>query len=301
MGCDDYPTLIGEILPAEPTLDELAARANRYHAEAQAAANATLVAAWQAGRALLAAREQVEPDNWGTWLEKNFDGEKSNAYNYLALAKHFQTSGSLPVTSIDGALKAIRQQIARDRNPDDVPEPIPPLQGRYRCIIIDPPWPMQKIERLERPDQGIQLDYPAMELDDIADEQWCPVRTHADNNCHLYLWVTHKYLPFGLDLIDTWGFRYQCAMTWCKNVGITPFSWMYDTEHVLFATRGNLPLNQLGLRLSFTAPVQGHSVKPDIFYERVLAASPGPRVDMFTRRQRDGFDAWGNEVCDVLV
>jgi len=85
-------------------------------------------------------------------------------------------------------------------------------------------------------------------------------------------------------------------MTWRKNVGFTPFSWMYDTEHVIFARRGNLTLTQLGLRLSFDAPVIGHSVKPAVFYERVLAASPGPRLEMFARREREGFIAWGNEV-----
>jgi N6-adenosine-specific RNA methylase IME4 len=55
------------------------------------------------------------------------------------------------------------------------------------------------------------------------------------------------------------------------------------------------------MRLSFEAPVQGHSVKPEVFYDRVIAASPGPRVEMFSRRARDGFTAWGNEVADAVV
>jgi N6-adenosine-specific RNA methylase IME4 len=59
-------------------------------------------------------------------------------------------------------------------------------------------------------------------------------------------------------------------------------------------------LQRLGMRLSFEAPVRGHSVKPDVFYERVLEATPGPRVEMFARRNRDGFTAWGNEVADVV-
>ena len=137
-----------------------------------------------------------------------------------------------------------------------------------------------------------------MTLEQIADESIVPVRTHADDDCHLYLWVTHKFLPAGLELMEKWGFRYQCVMTWRKNVGITPFSWMYDTEHVLFGTRGNLPLQRKGIRLSFEAKVQGHSVKPDVFYERVTEATPGPRIEMFARRKRDGFEAWGNEIND---
>ena len=193
----------------------------------------------------------------------------------------------------------LAQFAARLNKPDGVDEPIPPRDGKYRCIVIDPPWNIKKIEREERPNQGVTLDYPTMSLDEIADESLVPLRTHADDDCHLYLWVTHKYLPAGLELMEGWGFRYQCLMTWRKNVGITPFSWMYDTEHVIFGRKGNLPLNQLGLRLSFDAPTQGHSVKPEVFYDRVRAASPGPRIDMFARTERDGFEVWGNEVADA--
>jgi N6-adenosine-specific RNA methylase IME4 len=192
----------------------------------------------------------------------------------------------------------LTQFSARQNKPDSVDDPIPPKDGTFRAIVIDPPWPIKKIERDERPNQGVELDYPTLTLEQIADESIVPVRTHADDDCHLYLWVTHKFLPAGLELMEKWGFRYQCVMTWRKNVGITPFSWMYDTEHVLFGTRGNLPLERKGIRLSFEAKVQGHSVKPDVFYERVTEATPGPRIEMFARRKRDGFEAWGNEIND---
>ena len=236
-------------------------------------------------------------------------------------------------------IKRAKQLVARTAEPEPVIEPIAAPEGTYRCIVIDPPWPMKKIEREERPDQGVELDYPTMDVW-CPDPHWvpcshCGVACHqhgdslrapcfqgwtadcdpepfrcdsiectighqleqiADDNCHLYLWVTHKYLPDGINLLRSWGFNYQCTMTWRKNVGITPYSWMYDTEHVLFGRRGNLPLDRLGLRLSFDAPVKGHSVKPDVFYERIAQASPGPRVDIFARRPREGFTVWGNEV-----
>ena len=168
---------------------------------------------------------------------------------------------------------------------------------KYRCIVIDPPWPIQKIEREERPMQGRDLDYPTMTIDEIGN---LPILEQANPaGCHLYLWVTHKYLPVGLRLFESWGFRYQCLMTWVKPTGMTPYSWMYNTEHVLFGRVGGLQLERLGLKLSFDAPVSkgGHSRKPGAFYERVLEASPGPRLEMFARRERLGFDVWGNEVA----
>lgn len=171
--------------------------------------------------------------------------------------------------------------------------PAPP-EGIYRCIVIDPPWPMQTIQRDERDMQGTgALDYRVMTLEEIGE---LPLREIADPaGCHLYLWVTHKFLPAGLKLMEDWGFKYQCVMTWVKPTGMTPFSWMYNTEHVLFGSRGDAPLERLGLKLAFDAPVMGHSVKPDVFYERVLAASPEPRLEMFARRDREGFTLWGDE------
>ena len=165
--------------------------------------------------------------------------------------------------------------------------------GQYSCLVVDPPWPVVKIDRDERPLQGPHLDYPVMTLEEIEELN---VGDLSFDNCHLYLWVTQKFLPFGLSLIETWGFRYQCVMTWVKPSGFTPFSWMYNTEHCLFASKGNLPVERKGLKLSFEAPVTRHSAKPDVFYERVLQASPEPRLELFARAEREGFTVWGDEV-----
>lgn len=190
----------------------------------------------------------------------------------------------------------VSQIVQKVKAREEVPAAVetPPFpEERYRCVVIDPPWPMKKIERDVRPAQGIALDYPIMSLDEIAA---LPIADLADpDGCHIYLWVTHKFLPAGLEILEQWGAKYQCVMTWVKNVGITPFSWMYSTEHVLFARIGSLPLKKQGLRLDFSAKAQGHSIKPDIFYERVIEASPGPRLEMFARKQREEFRGWGNE------
>ena len=70
---------------------------------------------------------------------------------------------------------------------------------------------------------------------------------------------------------------------------------MYSTEHVLFYRRGSLKLKKMGMRLDFEAPRREHSRKPDVFYDLVRKASPGPRIDVFSREERDGFAQFGNE------
>jgi N6-adenosine-specific RNA methylase IME4 len=133
-----------------------------------------------------------------------------------------------------------------------------------------------------------------MTLEEISN---LPIIDLADREgCHVYLWTTHKFLPDAFDLFLKWGIKYECLMTWVKNVGFTPFSWMYNTEHVLFGRIGSLKLTRLGMKLSFEASVTRHSEKPDIFYERVREASPEPRLEMFTRKVHEGFKPWGNEI-----
>lgn len=174
----------------------------------------------------------------------------------------------------------------------------PPLPtGPYRCIVIDPPWPMSRIPRDLYPGERKTLDYPVMGIEQIA-ALGVPKLIDQEQGCHVYLWVTQRFLEDGLRLFKHWGVTYQCVMTWVKNIGMVPYSWMYDTEHVLFGnSRGRVRLARIGQRLSFAAPVNGHSVKPDVFYERVRAASFEPRLEMFTRGPHEGFEAWGNEVA----
>jgi len=170
--------------------------------------------------------------------------------------------------------------------------PVSLPEGKYRAIVIDPPWDIDKIAREERLDQ-YDFGYPSMTLDEIRS---LPVQNlAAEDGCHIYLWTTHKHLPDALDILAAWDAKYQCLLTWVKNVGFTPFSFMYSTEHCLFARIGDLPLLKMGERLDFFAKVREHSRKPGEFYNLVRIVSPERRIDMFGREKREGFEVWGNE------
>lgn len=195
---------------------------------------------------------------------------------------------------LSGGAVSVAQARRQLRQEQVLNTPLP--AGKYRAIVIDPPWPMEKI-LLDKFPQQVEMDYPTMTLEQI---EALPINDLADEDgCHVYLWVTQKYLPTGLQLFETWGVKYQCAMTWVKPTGFTPFSWMYTTEHALFGQIGTLELLRCGLRLDFTEAVRGHSRKPDAFYQRVLEASPGPRLEMFARQGREGFIPWGDEAPPV--
>lgn len=185
------------------------------------------------------------------------------------------------------------QLIQADDKKSQVGKAVLPLK-KYRAIVIDPPWPMEKILRDERPNQ-FNFDYPTMEIDEI---KALPIKDMAlDDGCHIYLWTTQKFLPVAFEVFEAWGVHYQCLMTWVKNVGFTPFSWMYSTEHCLFGRIGSLPLLKLGMRLDFEAKVREHSRKPGEFYNIVKQVSPEPRLDWFSREPHEGFEQYGNETA----
>jgi N6-adenosine-specific RNA methylase IME4 len=190
-------------------------------------------------------------------------------------------------------IRAWKQRVA-----DEKAGPLPDsITGQARCIVIDPPWPVEPMQREIRPNDRQDLGYPTMEVDTIRTKVGEMIRQAANpNGCHIYLWVTQRFLLIGGELFRDWGVKYECLHTWIKPGGITPFTWMYSTEHVLFGRLGHLQLERVGVKLHFDAPAGRHSAKPDVFYERVLEASPEPRLELFARTARDGFVAWGNEV-----
>lgn len=173
------------------------------------------------------------------------------------------------------------------------PRPILFPTSQFSTIVVDPPWPIEKIAREVRPNQAA-LDYPTMSLDEISA---LPVSPLCFDDCHLYLWTTERFLPSAFGILETWGFRYIFTMVWRKPGGYQPFGLpQYNCEFVLFGRRGSLNFDDTkNFFTCFEAPRREHSRKPDEFYDLVRRVSPGPRLDMFSRERREGFEQHGKE------
>lgn len=182
---------------------------------------------------------------------------------------------------------------------------------RYRTIVADPPWEVkagpgageytvvdgkQVWNQPNGPTRN--LAYPTMTLDQIKG-----LEIPAEPDAHLYLWTINAYVQQAYDVVRAWGFKPSTLIVWAK----TPFggglggAWGISTEYVLFARRGKLASTGrvTGTWFNWKRPYEGgypkHSAKPDGFYDLVEQVSPGPYLEMFSRRARLGWQTWGNE------
>jgi N6-adenosine-specific RNA methylase IME4 len=146
-----------------------------------------------------------------------------------------------------------------------------------------------------------------MTTDEIAR---LPVADVAAGKSHLYLWVPNALLADGLLVMKSWGFTYKSNIVWHKvrkdggsdgrGVG---FYFRNVTELVLFGVRGSLrtlPPARRQVNL-IAARKREHSRKPDELYPVIEACSPGPRLELFARYPRDGWNVWGNEAGEDVV
>lgn len=168
---------------------------------------------------------------------------------------------------------------------------------RYRTIVADPPWSYARDAGMKG---AVTKHYGTMSGDEIAA---LPLAELAEEDAHLYLWVTTPKLwdtPTPGELVNGWGFTYKTLLTWVKGER-NGVGWYFrvDTEHCLFSTRGSAPVPpELRESNVLWSPRSGHSRKPEAFLDLVERVSPGPYLELFARRQRLGWDTWGDQALE---
>ncbi len=184
---------------------------------------------------------------------------------------------------------------------------------RYRTIVADPPWPYRSLNENSALPKSVKRDgqvargvsdmgYAVMSMAELY-----ALSIPAEDNAHLYLWTTNAFMREAHDLAAAWQFVPKTICTWVKTHQDNParvsmktgYYFRGATEHFLFCVRGSQKLQTSdGLPTAFLWPRLPHSVKPDAFYDLVEEASPAPRLELFARRQRLGWDTWGDEALE---
>jgi N6-adenosine-specific RNA methylase IME4 len=168
--------------------------------------------------------------------------------------------------------------------------------GNFRTIVADPPWDValgknwkSRFTDLARP----QRFYPTMSLEEIK-----TISVPSANQAHLYLWVVNQHMDWGFEVARAWGFpEYVQVITWNKP-GLGCGQFQCNTEQCLLFRKGGRRKNAFGKTggTGFNWSRGKHSEKPNDFYSLVEKTSPGPYLELFARKCRQGWTCLGNEV-----
>lgn len=165
---------------------------------------------------------------------------------------------------------------------------------KYRTIVADPPWRMSRAG-LTKVDS--RKFYSTMPVETVCG---LPVEHLAEPDAHLWLWGVNGLLEDAYRVVRAWGFYPVTLVTWCKSGPGIGHYLRNNTEHCILASRGK-PLTPTNKPLStwYVWPRRAHSQKPEAFYDLVEQVSPGPYVELFSRRHRLGWDVWGDQSANT--
>lgn len=191
--------------------------------------------------------------------------------------------------------------------PESAPPPLPRIVGGFSTVLADPPWRFANRTGKVAPEHRRLDRYSTMSLEAIKE---MPVSEVVAPNAHLYLWVPNALLPEGLEVMESWGFRYVSNIIWAKRrkdggpdgrgVG---FYFRNVTEILLFGVRGSMrtlapgrsQVNMIETRK------REHSRKPDEQYDLITRCSPGPYLELFARHPQENWTVWGDEAAEEQV
>jgi N6-adenosine-specific RNA methylase IME4 len=184
---------------------------------------------------------------------------------------------------------------------------------RFGVILADPAWPYATWSESGK-HRSAENHYGTQSIDEIAR---LPVAALAADDCALLLWCTSPHIAIGshVKVIEAWGFKASTiAFDWIKtNPGATVITLDGEGLHTGLghSTRSNSEQCFLGIKGSpeclakdvhqvVIAPVGEHSAKPEEVRRRIERLLPGPYLELYGRKQVEGWYVWGNEVVAPL-
>lgn len=186
----------------------------------------------------------------------------------------------------------------------------------YSIIYADPTWDF-KVWSDKGAGRSASQHYKITPLDELKK---LDVAQLAAKDSLLYMWVTSPNMEASWELMHTWGFKFvTVGFYWVKLNKRAPkiggwterdffmgcgYYTRKNVEQVWVGKRGNgIPRINRGVRELVISPRGEHSVKPREVAERIVQLHGDvPRLEMFARDKKPGWDVWGDEVrSDVVI
>lgn len=195
-------------------------------------------------------------------------------------------------------VRELRQHVKAETRPAIV-EGQAKLQGKYRIILADPPWPYRESNpHLDGSHTKAAQVYPQMTLEEICQ---LPVSAHSERNALLALWVPVPLLPMAFPVLEAWKFKYKTNRVWDKVLGNPGhYGMQVNHEHLIIGVRGSCPPevptpHDDSVHVERRSPV--HSEKPESMRRDYLMKhwTQGPYLELFGRQPVEGWTVFGND------
>lgn len=173
---------------------------------------------------------------------------------------------------------------------------------KYGLILADPPWHFENWGADDAP-RSPAGHYRTMSIDQI---QALPVRDLAGKDCTLVLWKHPSISPHSTQMVmNNWGFHYVTEGCWGKVTKSEPIRPHIGMGRVLrnahetfyIGSVGKPKIEDRGIPSLILEPKTRHSAKPQGIYQTCdRLCQDGFKLDLFSRQERPGWDAFGDEV-----
>jgi N6-adenosine-specific RNA methylase IME4/ParB-like chromosome segregation protein Spo0J len=197
-----------------------------------------------------------------------------------------------PEQAIKKVARQEKEQALADRT---IQQSLQATTKLYGVIYADPPWKYETFSE-NGMDRSADNHYPTMSMFDML-----AMSIPAADNCVMFMWATVPMLPEAIDLMSTWGFDYKSHICWIKDRIGTGYWTRNKHELLLIGTKGNVPAPAMGTQPPsvIELPLGRHSEKPAFFADMISTLYPTtPKLEMFARIGRVGWDVMGNEAPD---
>jgi len=166
--------------------------------------------------------------------------------------------------------------------------------NKYNIIYADPPWPYKNKRTGGSMSSGASDKYSIMILKDIID---LPVQSLTGRDAVLFLWSTVPFLHEAFHVMEAWGYTYKTTIFWRKIMSLGMGFWFRgQVEVCLFGIKGKVPAFRCQQANFMQVKALKHSQKPEEMYRLIESVTEEPRMELFARKRRPGWDAWGNEI-----
>ena len=202
---------------------------------------------------------------------------------------------------------------------------------KFNVIVADSPYSFSDHISMSDTKRGAAANYNTMSVEELKS---LPIQDITEDDAILCLWCPSSLLQEGLDIMKAWGFRQTQTHIWVKTKklpfkeylkrfirailesgadGAGKVGWpdinevlafgmgrLFRQSHelVLVGVRGKIynHLENKSQRSVHFFPATKHSTKPELLQDMIdIMFYSGNKIELFARRQRNGWICVGNE------